>query len=171
MTSIKIAPPGAPAYPNWLRVLLLIVTIGKIVSSLTDLAVLFDNDKIFSWGGGLVIAATIALSPFLAVAAFVYVLRHRFAEAIIAIAGLALLDGLSYVPSIVNFWSEFPDPGYAGIVEIVQMVVAPIVAVVAMILAWRGNRLRLATTLALVPTLIYISGVVAFGIAFAIYGF
>ncbi len=55
--------------------------------------------------------------------------------------------------------------------EVVQMVVLPIVAAVAIVLAWRGERLRQATGLAILPTVVYVAGVVAFGIGVAIYGF
>jgi hypothetical protein len=119
----------------------------------------------------LAISATIALSPILAIIAFVCVLKGRIAGAIMAIAGLALLDWLSYVPSMVIHWPEFPGSGYAGFVGIVQMVVLPLLALAAIGLAWRGERLGLATLLALTPTAVFILGVLAFGIGVAIYGF
>jgi hypothetical protein len=158
---------------NLIRLILIIVAIGKVVSSLSSLVVLFDNDPGVpgtSWGG-LVISATIALGPFLAAAALIFAVRGPIGRAIIAIAALALLDWLSYVPSVIKFWSEFPGPGYVGLHGIVQMVVLPILAVTAIILAWRGARLGLAASLALVPTLVNILGVIAFGIGVAIYGF
>ncbi len=161
------------AYPTWLRVGLLIITIGKVVTSFTALTILFDDDPSIPGQslGGIVISAVIALSPILAVAAFILALRGRIAAAVIAIAALALLDWLSYVPSVVHHWPEFPDPGFAGLMEIVQMAVLPLLAAAAIVLAWRGERLRLATALAILPTLVYVPGVLAFGVGVAIYGF
>ena len=174
MTTLEEARPiRNPAYPTWLRVILLIITIGKVVTAFTALSVLFDNDPDIPGRslGGLVISAVIALSPILAVAAFIHALRGRIAAAIIAIAALALLDWLSYVPSVANHWSEFPDPGFVGLVEIVQMVVLPLLAAAGIVLAWQGQRLRLATLFAILPTLAYVAGVLAFGMGVAIYGF
>jgi hypothetical protein len=158
---------------NLLRLILIVVAIGKVVSSLSNLVVLLDDDPGVpgtSWGG-LVISAAIALGPFLAAAALIFAIRGPITRAIIAIAALALLDWLSYVPSVVKFWSEFPGPGFVGLHGIVQMVVLPILVVTAICLAWRGERIGLAAALALLPTVLNILGVVAFGIGVAIYGF
>jgi hypothetical protein len=173
MTASEAKPTQAPVIPNWLRVILLIVAIGKVVTSVTALSILFDDDPSIPGQslGGLAISATIAVSPILAIIAFVCALRGRTSGAIIAIAGLALLDWLSYVPSVANHWSEFPDPGFVGAVEILQIVVLPLLAAVAIVLAWRGERLVLAAALAILPTLVFILGVVAFGIGVALYGF
>lgn len=173
MTTREAMPIRAQPYPNWLRVTVLIVAIGKVVTSVTALAFLFNDDPNIPGQSleGLAIAATIALSPVLAIVAFVCALRGRITGAIMAIAGLALLDWLSYVPSVASHWSEFPDPGFVGVIEIVQIVVLPLLAASAIVLAWRGERLRLATGLALLPTLVFILGVFAFGIGVAIYGF
>jgi hypothetical protein len=158
---------------NLLRLILIIVAIAKLTSALGGLAVLLDGDPTVpgtSWSG-LVISAVIALSPLLALAALVFAIRGPIARAIIAIAGLALLDWLSYVPSVIMHWSEFPDPGFAGAVEIVQMVVLPLAASAGVLVAWRGERLGLAALLALIPTIVFIVGVLTFGISIAIYGF
>jgi hypothetical protein len=158
---------------NLLRLILIIVAIAKLTSAIGGLTVLFDGDPTVpgtSWGG-LVVSAVIALSPLLALAALVFAIRGPIARAIIAIAGLALLDWLSYVPSVIMHWSDFPDPGLAGAVEIVQMVVLPLAAAAGAVLAWRGERLGLAALLALIPTIVFIVGVLTFGISIAIYGF
>jgi hypothetical protein len=173
MTASAAKPAQAPVVPNWLRVILLIVAIGKVVTSVTALAILFDDDPGIPGQslGGLAISATIAVSPILAIIAFVCALRGRIPWAIIAIAGLALLDWLSYVPSVANYWSEFPDPGFVGAVEILQIVVLPLLVATAIVLAWCRERLVLAAALAILPTLVFILGVVAFGIGVALYGF
>ncbi len=171
---ITSSPPRpSPNRANLLRLFLIVVAIGKVVTSVTALSILFDDDPSIPGQslGGSAISATIALSPILAIIAFVCALRGRTSGAIITIAGLALLDWLSYVPSVANHWSEFPDPGFVGVVEILQIVVLPLLAVAAIVLAWRGERLVLATTLAILPTLVFILGVVAFGVGVALYGF
>lgn len=158
---------------NLIRLVLLIVAIGKVLGALSSLVILFDDDPTIpgtDWGG-LVISATIVLSVLFAVAALIFAIRGPIARAIIAIAGLALFDWLSYVPSVVKYWSEFPGPGYAGFMAIVQMMVLPTIAGAAIALAWRGERLGLAAVLALIPTIVFFLSVVAFGIGVAMYGF
>jgi hypothetical protein len=147
---------------NLLRLILIIVAIAKLTSAIGGLTVLFDGDPTVpgtSWGG-LVVSAVIALSPLLALAALVFAIRGPIARA----------DWLSYVPSVIMHWSDFPDPGLAGAVEIVQMVVLPLAAAAGAVLAWRGERLGLAALLALIPTIVFIVGVLTFGISIAIYG-
>lgn len=167
------APRQSPNRANLIRLLLIIVAIGKVVTSFTSSAVLFDPDPTIpgtSWGG-LVISAVIVLSPILAAVALFFAIRGPIARAIIPIGALALLDWLSYVPSLVNHRSEFPTPGFMGVVEIAQFVVLPALVMLAVVLAWRGERLGLAAGLALLPTFVNIAGVIAFGVAVAIYGF
>ncbi len=158
---------------NLIRLVLLIVAIGKVLGALSTLVILFDDDPTIPGTdlGGLVISATIVLSVLFAVAALIFAIRGPIARAIIAIAGLALLDWLSYVPSVVKYWSDFPGPGFAGSMAIVQMLVLPAIAAAAIVLAWRGERLGLAAILALIPTIVFFLGVIAFGIGVAIYGF
>lgn len=167
------APRQSPNRVNLIRLLLLIVAIGKLVTSLTSLTILFDDDPNIpgtSWGG-LVVSAVIVLSPFVAAAALFFAIRGPIARAIIPIGTLALLDWLSYVPSLVNHWPEYPSPGFVGVIEVVQMVALPLLVALAIALAWRGERLGLAAALALLPTFVNIAGVIAFGIGVAIYGF
>ncbi len=178
---IKIAPPmtaandtSLPPYPHpRLRMVLLIVALIEALSALSNLTVLYAGapDIPGTSPGGLLISATILLAPIFAVAAFVFAVRDRIGRAIMALAGLVLLDWLSFLPSVANHWQDFPSPGFGGVVEIVMIVVFPALALMAIYLAWRGERPSLATLLALLPTLFNILGVAVFAIGVAIYGF
>lgn len=156
-----------------IKLLLLIVAVVEVVGSFTNLLVLFDGDPSIpgTSAGGLAITATILLAPAVAVAALIFAVQGALIPAIVTVAMLGLLDWLSFVPSIKQPSELFPSPDFAGAHAIVQMIVLPLLAVAAIVLAWRGERLALAATFAILPTLVNLLGVVAFAIGVGIYGF
>ena len=162
-------PPTSFAAPNWLRIALVVVAAFQTLGSLQYLPVLFNDDSTVSGTtpGGLLITAVIVLSPIVAVSGFVFALKGQIRRAIMAIAGVSLLDWISYFPTFANHWDasllEFPGP--------FVFFVLPACAPVALFLAWRWQWPKLAIALGLAPWVFRAAMVIVFGISVAIYGF
>jgi hypothetical protein len=162
-------PPTSFAAPNWLRIALVVVAAFQTLGSLQYLPVLFSDDSTVSGTtpGGLLITAVIVLSPIVAVSGFVFALKGQIRRAIMAIAGVSLLDWISYFPTFANHWDasllEFPGP--------FVFFVLPACAPVALFLAWRWQWPKLAIALGLAPWVFRAAMVIVFGISVAIYGF
>jgi hypothetical protein len=82
-----------------------------------------------------------------------------------------LVGWISYLPSIQLHGLELQGDGAGGLFTVALVILPPILVLAIAALALTGKRLTLATVLALLPTLIGILSVVAFGIGIAIYGF
>lgn len=121
--------------------------------------------------GGLAIKAEIALVPVFAILALVLSLRGRFGAAILSIAAIVALGWLSYLPSHINHWADFPGEGFYGLLVAIHFGVYPLLVLAVAGLVWRGERLGAAAVLVSIPTFIHIAGVVAFATGVAIYGF
>jgi hypothetical protein len=162
-------PPTSFAAPNWLRIALVVVAAFQTLGSLQYLPVLFSDDSTVSGTtpGGLLITSVIVLSPIVAVSGFVFALKGQIRRAIMAIAGVSLLDWISYFPTFANHWDasllEFPGP--------FVFFVLPACAPVALFLAWRWQWPKLAIALGLAPWVFRAAMVIVFGISVAIYGF
>lgn len=173
MASLEHAPAQDSSRSGTMRLVLLLVALVETVSALSNLPVLYFGapEVPGTSPGGLLISATILLKPIFAVAALLFAARGNISRSVVALAVVVLLDWLSYVPSAAKFWSEFPGQGFGGIVSILLLVIFPLLGVVAIILARQGHRLGLATVLVILPTLLHVLAVVAFGVSVAIYGF
>ena len=86
-----------------------------------------------------------------------------------ALAALALMNWLNYMPSVVLHGLDFS--GLSAFQTPVQIIAFPLMAACAIALAARGERLGLATMLASIPTLFNVAAVIAFGISVLLYGF
>jgi hypothetical protein len=156
--------------PDWMRVVLVIVAAFQMLGSLQALPVLFDGDPKIpgTTPGGLLITATILLSPLAAVAGFIWALRRELDRAVMAVAGVSLLDWINYFPSFVIHW---PDPSLWSFPGPFIFFVLPLCAPIAMVLAWHRQWPKLAFGLAIAPWLFRAIMVIAFGISVMIYGF
>ena len=164
-------PAPATSRPVLLGILLMIAALIELVEGMSSLPVLFgDMSKIPGPGvGGFLIKAQIATRVPLALAALAtagFWPRH----AITALAAVALMSWLGDMPSVVLHGIEFGS--MISAVETVARIVAfPLMAVCAIALARRNERLWTAALLACFPTLFKIAGVVIFAISVSIYGF
>ena len=176
MNSTATMPDAAPAPvrpPRLLGLYLLLIIVAAIETfeGLSDAPTLFgDMSKIPGPGvGGAIIKAYIASHPVLALAALVFATIGRLRYAIMALAALALMNWLNYMPSVVRHGLDFG--GLSAFQTPVQMIAFPLMAACAIALAARGERLGLATMLASIPTLFNVAAVIAFGISVFLYGF
>lgn len=155
------------------RAVLVIAALLEFWGGLRDFPILFGNlSEIPGPGiGGAVIVAKIALQPILGFVALVCALTGRIKVALLGMALIILLTWLNYMPSVLRHGLELRGSPFVILQMIFQILLAPFLAGTVAVLAMRGERLSLATLLAVLPTFVFALGVVAFGIAVAIYGF
>jgi hypothetical protein len=155
--------------PGWPGFVLVLVAGFQSLGSLNALPVLFGGDPEIPGPtpGGLLITAVILLTPFISIAGFVWALKGELARAVMAVAGVSLLDWISYFPSFVIHWppSLLSSPGP------LVFFVLPACAPFAIFFAWRRQWPKLACGLALAPWLSRAVMVIVFAISVMIYGF
>lgn len=170
------AAPQAIAVPrpsNWLRTILIVLAIIEGLEGLFKLPLLFAGDPDVpgkGWGGWAV-TSELALSFPFALIALVFLIKGDMRRAIAFIAGLGLLKWISLLPSLVNHPADFPGAGIMGLFQVAQVMVFPLLMLMAVALCWKNERLVLAGMLSTLPTLANWLGIAAFAIGVAIYGF
>jgi hypothetical protein len=164
------AGPAQATGSRWPRLILLIAAAIEFLTGLSNLPVLFGNlAEVPGFDlGGLLIIAKIVLSPFIALAALFFAIRGRICYAIGALAAGLLLTALSWLPTAAH--SGFTVSGADGAVNIYEVVVVPVLAIAAIVLAYRG-RMTPAILLVVVPTFVGVAATIAFAVGIAIYGF
>jgi len=149
-----------------------VVAAFQTLGSLQVLAVLFDNDPtaLGTTPGDLLIKAVIVLSPIVAVSGFVFALKGQIARAVMAIAGVSLLDWISYFPTFATDWDQacWASRGYSF--SSCAGSSLPACAPVAIFLAWHRQWPKLAISLGLAPWVLRAEMVIAFGISIIFYG-
>lgn len=160
-----VAPVAQPR--RWPGLLLLIVALLEFLGGLGDLPILAGNlDEIPGPGlGGKIIVATIILRPIAAAAALFLLVRANLPGALVSMAVVILLGWISYLPSIQLHGLEMQGDGAGGLFTFAMIILPPILVLAIAGLALTGKKLTLATILALLPTLISVLSVVAFGSA------
>jgi hypothetical protein len=161
-----------PASPLSLRLLLIVAALAELVDSASSLPVLFlDHSQIPGPGiGGVLMLATIALKPPLAIAAIGGALIKRMRIAVCALAAVGVCTWLYYLPSmrLSDLAAPFNSTGLLFLAD--TQLVLPI-AIAAIVLALRTAWLNLAIVLACLPTGIRLAGLIAFVVAVSIHGF
>jgi hypothetical protein len=179
MTLAEMTEPTTSAAPAptrqrhlRLRVALIVVAIVEAFDGLSSFPTLFgDMSEIPGPGlGGFLIKAHIATHLPLALAALVFAAIGRVRRAIIALGAVVAMTWLNYMPSVVLHGLEF-NSGFAALQTTAQIIAFPLLAACAIALAARNERLGLATALVSIPTLVNVSGVIAFAIGVSLYGF
>jgi len=171
--AIDAATVPAEQPGRWPRLLLLIVASIELMGGIGALPILAGNlDEIPGPGlGGKIILATIILRPIAAAVALFFLVRGNLPGALVSIALVILVGWISYLPSIQLHGLELQGDGAGGLFTVALTILPPILVLAISALALTNTRLKLATLLATLPTLISILSVVAFGIGVAIYGF
>lgn len=155
------------------RMLLIVVAALEFLGGLRDLPVLFGNlSEVPGPGiGGGIIIAKIVLQPILGLVALVCALTGRLRESLLAMAAIILMTWLNWLPSIASHGLNLKGSAFVVLQMLFQVVLAPALAAAVAALAIRNRIAAPAIALAVLPTLVGVLGVVAFGIAVAIYGF
>jgi hypothetical protein len=166
--------PAEPAHSSRLRIGLIALSGVILFGALSDVPALF---LVHDQTGGLLVFAQrllglkLALAPVIAGAALVLAIRHRPTYATVALATLMLVDWIAELPTIAIHGMELTGGGFLSLVVAMQRILYPLLAVAAIALALRNDRLVTAAALTAVPLLVNTLGVAAFAIGVAIYGF
>jgi hypothetical protein len=164
---------ATPPPRTWLRVGLIVLAAIETLSALADFSGIFYDYNhttallIFAQG---VTKTRLAIAPLIAGAALVFASIGRLRHAIVALAALVLVVWLTELPSIAIHGLELSG-GFVGLHLIAQRFIYPVIAVAAIVLAVRNQRLALAGALVSLPRIVAWLGVLAFGIGVMIYGF
>jgi hypothetical protein len=155
------------AQHEYLRIVLLTITMIKAISTFTDASGLLGGAGDMA---GLTIAA-LALNPLCALAAFALTMQNRLGPAICVLAGTVVLNWLSDIVSLTLH--DFDTSGGLSVtlMTVLQTVGYPLMAASAVVLALRGERLGAATVLIALPMLVAAASVATFAVGMAIYGF
>jgi hypothetical protein len=168
------AAPAAPVAVTrlmGLRVVLIVAALFEAHEGSMTFSAVFGSHSHRTQGlGDALITAHVVSHPWLAAAALVFALIGRVRDAIIAMAAIAAMNWLSELPAVLLHGPELHG-AMSVLLTTSYLIVYPLLAGGALVLAARGERLGLATGMAALPTLLNIVGVIAFAVAFSIHGF
>lgn len=169
MTATADAPSPHPR----IRIALIVIAAIESIGALQDVpAIFYDFNPTTPVGKFAQALGTVdhVLALPLALAALYFAFARRLRLAIAAIAIRMLVTWLCDLPSIAIHGIEW-SLTFGGIEVAGYQIGAPLVALAALYLARRNERLGLATLLVALPTIFFWLGVLAFGISVMIYGF
>jgi hypothetical protein len=167
------ASAGAPSRHPRIRVALIVIAAIESIGAMRDIPALFYDfnpttplEKFAQTLGSVdhVLALPLAL------AALYFAFARRLRLAIAAIAVRMLVTWLCDLPSIAIHGIEW-SLTFGGIEVAGYQIGAPLIALAALYLARRNERLGLATLLVALPTIFFWLGVLAFAISVMIHGF
>jgi hypothetical protein len=177
MTMTLPAPAAEPAARSSgdgiLRVVVALVGLVEGFSGLTDLSILFgDIAKIPGFAsGGSIIIITIVLHPILGLAALGFGLARRLRYAIAALALLALSQWASVMPSVIQHGLEFDGSAIVVALMVFQVFIQPVIGTTVIAAVWHKRHLAAATVAVMLPTLVDVTGFIAFAISVGLHGF
>jgi hypothetical protein len=176
-TTSAETPASAPP-SRWPRIVLLVFAVINIWMTFSDVGgvvmnIVENTNPALSW----LLWSGVPIRFLLSVAALIFAAKGNMPRAIMALALLPLLDLLTdALPSILkdgveSALADIAAAGPYGVIVLFLLLALPAMALGAIVLARRNQRLGLATFLAILPTILGAAVVVAFGISVMIYGF
>jgi hypothetical protein len=167
------ATVDAPSRHRRIRVWLIVIAAIEAIGALRDIpAIFYDFNPTTPLGKFAQALSSVdqVLAVLLALAALYFAIVSRLRLAIAAIAIRILVTWLCDLPSIGIHGIEW-SLTFGGIEVAGYQIGAPLIALAALYLARRNERLGLATILVALPTIFFWLGVIAFFISFMIHGF
>ncbi len=173
-TTSETTVAAAPARHRWLRIALAVLAAYELWGALADLPTLFaayEPETGLTRLAQILGSVKVALAPLVTAAALWFAATGKPRHAVIALATLALLTWV-----LIDVWSIATeglelDFTLGGLVTVLKIVIFPLAAIAAIYLALKDRRLRLASALVALPTVVKWIGIVLFSIAMAMYGF
>lgn len=173
MTMTADTPSSLPASSPWLRVGLVVLSGVILLDAVPSFPSAFSDhgytDRLLVFAQR-VMNVKLALAPFIAGAALLFTIRNKITHAIVALATLMLLGWLTDLPDFAIDGMKLGGGSYALVVA-AQRFLYPLLAVSAMALALRNERLVTAAVLTAIPTIVNWLGVLIFTISVIRYGF
>lgn len=172
MSTSRDSPPSSP-WERRLYVPILIVAILETLNALSNLVIFGDLSEYRDSGfAQWLLIAAVAIYPVPALAALIFAIKADLRRAVMALAAIVIVAWfMDYLPSFFVHGLEFLEGGITGLHLFAMMVVFPLLAVVALVLAYRRQRLVLAAVLASLTTVANVLAIVAFAVGVWIYGF
>ena len=167
------ATADAPSPHRRIRIALIVIAAIESLGALRDIpGIFYDFNPTTPLGKFAQTLGSVdhALAVPLALAALYFAWTRRLRLAIAAIAIRMLVTWLCDLPSIAIHGIEW-SLTFGGIQVAGYQIGAPLIALAALYLARRNERLGLATLLVALPTVFFWLGVLAFAISAMIYGF
>ena len=165
--------PQQTSTPRYLRIALIVIASIEAIGALIGAPGIFydfNPTTPLAKFAQLLTSVNLVLALPITLAALYFAVAGKLRYAIAAIAIRVLVTWLSDLPS---FWIHGIEwsLSYAGIAVAAYQIGAPLIALAAIYLARRNERLRLATLLVALPTILTWLGVLVFAIGAMIYGF
>lgn len=172
MTEVGKAAPAPQQPAGWARALLLITIVIEFFEGLSTLPILAGNlnDVPGPGLGGAIVVATIILHPIVAAGALYFLIRGQLTTAILCLVLVVVLNWVSYLPSVALHGMDVSPEPTSVIVTFIILILPPLVGLSVPPLLSR-QQITPAILLAVLPTVIGVLSVLAFGIGVAIYGF
>jgi hypothetical protein len=167
------ATADAPTLHRRIRVALIVIAAIETLGALRDIpAIFYDFNPTTPLGKFAQTLGSVdhVLAVPLTLAALYFAVARRLRLAIAAIAIRILVTWLCDLPSIAIHGIEW-SLTFGGIEVAGYQIGAPLIALAALYLARRNERLGLATLLVALPTIFFWLGVLAFAISVMIHGF
>jgi hypothetical protein len=167
------ATVDAPSRHRRIRVALIVIAAIESIGALRDIpAIFYDFNPTTPLGKFAQALGSVdhVLAVLLTLAALSFAFASWLRLAIAALAIRMLVTWLCDLPSIAIHGLEW-SLSFGGIQVAGYQIGAPLMALAALYLARRNERLGLATLLVALPTIFFWLGVLAFGISAMIYGF
>ena len=162
-----------PSRHRRIRVALIVIAAIESLGALRDIPAIFydfnPTTPLGKFAQGLGTVDLVLAVPF-ALAALYFALKSWLRLAIAALAIRMLVTWLCDLPSIAIHGIEW-SLTFGGIQVAAYQIGAPLIALAALYLARRNERLGLATLLVALPTILFWLGVIAFAISVMIHGF
>lgn len=156
-----------------LRIAVVILAIIRVVSSLSALGAFTDLSEYAGKGfAQWLLLAGLAIYPFLAIPALFLAFKGDLRHAIMLLAAMVIVGFLTNsFPALFIHGLELSGSAWVTLDYLARLFVFPLLAVVAIALARRNEKLGLATVFVYLPTIANILGVIAFAIGVMRYGF
>src|SRR3954463_1661319 len=167
------ATVDAPSRDRRIRIALIVIAAIESIGALYNIpAIFYDFNPTTPLGKFAQTLGSVdqVLAVPLALAGLYFAFAWRLRLAIAAIAIRMLVTWLCDLPSIAIHGIEW-SLTFGGIEVAVYQIGAPLIALAALYLAWRNERLGLATLLVALPTILTWLGVLVFAIGVMIHGF
>ncbi len=162
-----------PVLPLLWRIVLIVIAAIEVFSAAFAVPAIFEDYgttdplAVFAQRAGNV---DLALAPLLTGAALILALVGRVRYAIAFLAVHMLVAWAMDLPGIAIHGLELT-PDYGGAYAFCARFIYPLIAAGALLLAWRNQRLILATILVALPTVANWAGILVFALGVSIYGF